>query len=740
MDSAMGSPTIAPEEVRAAFARWSRTVQGAPRRLDAQVTRVELGSEEVVRLATTVVRRELVTERRPAMVSERPRGMATEARSIDPFTVNLDDLRARTEHGADCGGCRGGGRVNCVGCHGSGRARCPTCAGTGQILRVYQKSSRYIQCTECRTRGTVRCAPCGASGQVACGSCRGSGRELRWWAYRESTRTIVRFAAQGPAVAAHAALREERLLRPADLAPFSVRGLVEAHGPLGRERLSPEDDAAWRPLSSPVEPQVERVTREQLVRFTALRCDVTYEMCGASGTVALSGTTLAGAGGDGAERPIAARLRWWWASTVAAALAGAAYYSAWVGPTAYFDETNDLLATVVTAAVLATVVGAGGALRSLRPGLRRWPLRAIDRVALSVAVVAVLLCPAIWYADRPEESDARASLARSDVARARLVAEALEATAPSRGVATLIEDIDLYEARTLTGDARLARLDDAASRDGAHAVEARELARRHRLDEVRRSLAARQPDAALTLLDRWTAPLANDADATELRAQAADQKGARCADDPCRFGEAHAAVNARATPARRAALEALRRRVIDSLAVRPAATGDAAADVRSLRAVTTLAASLGAVRDEPAVTAAARSAEAWAAEQRSRVVLLGAPAAVVEDVLGRTGGGSAAPAWPELAGVAVYTAGTAERCAGLYVVGATRDARALTGHEAGLRRLLIQATGVPDAALHSPAAGGRSPTVASWREGSTPVTTRWCDGALMELRIGEAEP
>ena len=733
-------PTTSAEEIRAALLRWGRTVFGAPARLDALVTAIDECDEELVRVATSVVRRELVAERCPASPHQRGAGAATDARAIDPFAVTLAELRARTECEAPCSGCQGSAQVTCGGCAGSGRARCPGCAGTGHIVRYYKKSSRVIQCPDCRTKGTVRCAPCGSSGRVVCGTCHGSGRELRWWGYRESARTEVRLSSDSPVLAAHGALREPRPLQSQDLAAFTTRVVKEAFGPLRGEHLAPEDEAVCQQLTPALDPQTERIKHEQLARFTVLRRDVAYEMCGARGRVVLSGAQLAGGSTAEALGPIRARLRWWAAAACVVAFLGVQYCAWWAGPTAYFDDTNAVLAVAVALGALAALVGVGGVLRALRPGFRWWALRRVDAVAAGVLAVALFVCPLIRELGRPTIAEARVALSSDDPARARRVAEALEATEPSRAVSTLVEDIDLREARSLSGDARLSRLDDAAARDGARAAEARGLARRHRLDEVNALLAGHQPDAALDRLDRWSAALPNDPEAAELRARAHDERVSRCADDPCRVVAGRASVGAHATPARQTALATVRQRLLRALTARTPATGDAAVDVPAWRALSTLAASANGIQGDTELTSTARAADAWAAEQRGQVTLLGAPITAVEDILGRTPGGALAPAWPDLSGVAVYLARSGGRCTGLYAVGATEGARALTGREAGLQRLMAQAIAQPGATIHAAPATGRSRGVARWSEGRTRVTGRWRDGTLVELVIGEASP
>lgn len=733
-----GEPGTVHQEIRDAFLRWARTVIGAPRRLDVQITEVVARDEEIARLATTVVRRDLFEQRVAMHAGARSAGAAVDPRSIDSFAVSLDELRARTEHPEPCAECGGSARVMCRTCSGSGRQRCGECGGSGQILRQYKKSSRYIQCKSCRASGTVGCLPCGRSGSVVCGTCQGSGRQLVWWAYRESGGTVVRFSSDSPVLLAHPSLQQVRPLQPVDLRAFTVTAAVENDGPLTPQHYR-EDDALQSHLAPRLDPQLERIRHQQLLKFRALRRDVSYELCGAKGTVVLAGNDLAGAPTPEAVRPIHLRMGAWAAAACVLAAMGARYYRAWSGPTAYFDPMNGRLGLLVVLGTAAAVVAAGGFLRTLRPGLRWWPVRRVERVAAAVFVAALLLCPLVRYLGNPRVEEARSALARGDLPQARLVVEALNATQPGRGVSTLLDELELHEARGLSGDARLAKLDAVALRNGDRSRDARELARRQRVDEVRSALAAHQPEAALEKLNRWGGALAGDPEATELRASALDERRAACVDDLCRFATARDARTVRATPQRNATFAEARGRLLRALTTREV-SADPAATARSLRAVSSLAAGVRGVQDDPELAGAARDASAWTEAERARIALVGAPIGAVDDILERPSGSSPATGWPELRGVAVYAAASGGRCEGLYVVGGIPGARALTGQERGVERLLAQATGRPGAAIRPPPTSSKTDTVSRWSEGGTPVTARWTGGALMELRIGHVNP
>jgi hypothetical protein len=136
----------------------------------------------------------------------------------------------------------------------------------------------------------------------------------------------------------------------------------------------------------------------------------------------------------------------------------------------------------------------------------------------------------------------------------------------------------------------------------------------------------------------------------------------------------------------------------------------------------------------------ATAATAAVDSELSKVLLIGAPVALVNEVLDRPEAGSPLSRWRELEGVAVYPADIAGRCAGLYVVGTTKGSRSLSGKEPGLQRLLMQATGRPTVVIPSRPKSLKDQETSTWTEGTTPVVARWHGEALMELRIGSVVP
>ncbi|XXX81445.1 hypothetical protein WMF30_22060 [Sorangium sp. So ce134] len=727
-------------DVRAALRAWARTEFGAPRRLDGLITSVRERDEVITRVATTVIRRDLVPQRIPTH-DRRSRSTSPEGpASLDPFSGTMEELRARTEHIDRCASCSGSGINPCPACRGSGRQRCGNCSGSGRVMKHYKKSSKYINCSVCRGSGAVGCDGCLSKGTITCAGCSGSGKQLVWWTYKESVRTVVQMSTDSPIVGAHPQLLEERFLGPSDLEAFVLLASVEGEGSIAGGRLAPEDDVVVRRQTPALDPRTERIRAQQLLRFGVLRRDVHYEMCGTEGTVVLSGASLAGSSIPAAVSPIRRRLMLWGLASFVLLIGGTWYMSALLGPTSYFRTVNRIIAFLSLTGMAATIVAVGGLLRALRPGFRFWPLGIVAQLATGISAAAFLLCPVVGYFGKPSTEELQQAVAAGDLDRARLVAEALEGGEPSEEAADAIDELHLAEADQLSGDARLDKLDAIAARNGNHAARAKTSAHRARVEAIEAALKSNRPADAVGLLKRWSSELSDAAELGELQARTFEVQGAACSDDVCRLSAARAAKAARSSPEREATLDSARRKVIDGLDVRIVPAGDLLSRVRWLQSLSKLAVTAqrtaagdGEVQDK------ANAASAWARAELGKVALIGAPVPVVDELLERDAG-SASTGWPELKGVSVYAAKVGGVCSGLFVVGASPGLRSLYGNEEGLRRLLAQATGRPGATLRARAASSKTHSVSTWTEGSTPVMARWNDTMLMELRIGRASP
>src|SRR5258708_3753802 len=115
------APMTPKRSVRDAAEAWARTVFGAPRKFADLVRGVEVRDEVIHRVITNVVRRDIHEERLPSNARTRsaPR---VDPRTVDPFAVPIEELRAASEH-----------FPTCVGCGGAGKSACPSCRGGGRV-------------------------------------------------------------------------------------------------------------------------------------------------------------------------------------------------------------------------------------------------------------------------------------------------------------------------------------------------------------------------------------------------------------------------------------------------------------------------------------------------------------------------------------------------------------------------------------------------------------------------------
>ena len=302
------------------------------------------------------------------------------------------------------------------------------------------------------------------------------------------------------------------------------------------------------------------------------------------------------------------------------------------------------------------------------------------------------------------------------------------------------DDVAIAEADRLSGDERITKLDAVASGPGPRASEARALAVRSRLDAVRAVLTAGRDTDAIARLDSWSAELAAAPEAADLRADALDQKARGCPDTPCRFISLRAANAARASPARAQALDAARRQVLTELTPPDAAAVDPVKRFHAFHGAASSANALLAATPDGELAEKAKAAVAAEQSELAKITLIGSPVALVGEVLQRPEGNRSLTGWHDLNGIAAYLSDSGGRCVGLYLIGVEKGMRSLVGREAGVRRLLAQATGRAAASIPPHPKSSKEHETSRWMEGSTQVMARWNGEALMELRIGDATP
>jgi hypothetical protein len=738
MEGTSAHDPIAPQ-VPAAFQRWANSVFGSPWRAHELITGVAARDEVIERLVTLVRRRE-IRELRAATQERRSTASQISRDTIDPFAYSTEALRVASQYIAQCPSCGASGMTPCGTCRGSLTATCRTCGGTGK--QSSPKTGRPINCRTCKKTGRVPCGACMATGAIACSSCFGSGHQLAWLTLVESEHWQVSVAPEDSlVVVAHRELGQARPLRLDELSAFSIIEDRRSEGPLDLRMVGQPYRQLPQAHRATVDPRLERIASQQYLRLAIVRRDVTYEMCGAQGTVALSGRDLAGATTDDAVRPIRRRLRAWAACIAAVAVTGIALQAALLGSSSYFDGAKEQAGALIVAAVALAIPALGAALRAWRGGARFHRLSRRTPVLGAGAALALATVVAIGVNARPTAADVQVALSSGNVAQARLVIAAMRERAVGVSGDPRTDDLDdrvmLAEAAHASGAERLRLLDAVASHHRAAAAEAVTAARGERLAQVQRMIGARDSKSALTALDGWFGS-ERSADVAEERARAHDAALAQCAQDACRLGEALQAQAAHPSVARTEKAAALRAQLSEALAVERVVPGALMLSrLQQLRRLGEIGAQVLAVRiDDDQLQPRARAAVAFAADERARVPLLRAERAVVEELLGGAAKIDSA-ARIDLHGTDAYLAlDAAHHCTGIYAVGATSGNRALSSTEWTADRLLSQAVGKPVTVRQPSQISG----TVQWYEGGYPVTARWSAGRLLELRIGAATP
>jgi hypothetical protein len=556
--------------------------------------------------------------------------------------------------------------------------------------------------------------------------------------YDPKFRSTTSIEPDSPVLSAHNQLTQERELGAKELTAFGVLASVDKGGPL----LSQDGiDPLYISQHSPsVDARVERVTQHQYLKLAIVRRDASYEMCGTRGVVVLSGNGLAASTTREAVGPIRRRLFWWFLSALGIGIAAHWFSASLQHPGAYFEHSNLWTATVSSIGALLAILVAGAILREYRPGFRFGRLATLERALGLGALVGFAAAGAITFAARPRAQDVALALAAGDLSGAGRVADALKVTlGPTPDALDAEDSVVLAQAQGAIGDAKLEDLDRVAARNGAHAKEAAQQARAERIKEISSLLKGNKPAAVLTAMDRWyQGSWKGDAELSELRARADDTAFALCGDDVCRLTTASAAQAAAATTTRLSRATNTRNNLLLSLSFSSILGEPLLARVQRLHALCDVATKVMAIADDSELLAKAQGARDLATIERAKVPLLGADDSVVGDLLGSLTNQSPKIAMARLdGGVSAYiTHDGLHHCSGLYAVGASKDARALSSQTWPAERILSQAVGHP-ATLRKPT--GTS-TTSRWIEGPFPVVARWNGGALIELRIADAAP
>ena len=730
------APVAPRRSVRAAATDWGRSVFGAPRNLAELIQSVLVRDEVFDRITTETVRREIREQRLPTG-QRRPSAPRVDPATVDPFAISIPALRAASEYVTSCSSCGGSGAERCAGCAGSGRMSCRTCGGGGQVRRQYQRSSRLVKCTVCRGACTVTCGGCGGRGAVACPGCTASGQQVAWLAYGEESRIFVSIAPESPVLLAHRQLGEQRPLGAAELGAFGTIVSVDAAGPL--EPREGMDGAFLRAQTSSIDSRVERVKYQQYLKLSILRRDATYQMCGATGVLVLSGNNLLAAHSGAAAAPIRLRLNLWIGASMAILVATSAFFGSLMAAGAYFDRANMVLVVLAVATVVLADLFAGAFLRELRPRLAFGRLKPIEKLVGLSALAAVCLGVVVAIASRPRVKEVQQALAAGDLPRARVIVDALHSTkGDTPEVRDAADTVSLAEASLLPGDRRLKTLDEVVARNGTHAAAARGQARAERRQEIQALIQQGDSTDALADISRWFPSWSADAGIAEDRARAWDVAYTACIDDACRFSTATEATVASTTPNRSTRSSESRRNLMASLSFAEVPAEPSLARLHRLGSLATIARATSAVASaDPELAERAQAAATLAQAERGKVPLMNADGKIVDELLGHLTDVDPKTAVVEMKGVGVYlTLDVLKKCRGIYVAGTTSATRSDGLGGDATNHVLSQAVG-HEAMVKAPTGGG---STSRWSDGATAILARWHGGTLVELRIGDAAP
>jgi hypothetical protein len=562
---------------------------------------------------------------------------------------------------------------------------------------------------------------------------------LAWLTWRETDRWDVTIAPSTPIVRAHAALQEDRALSQEDVAEFTLVREAHASGPLDTNALAADAELVRHELGT-IDARLERVVAQQYIKFAVLRRDVTYEMCGTKGTLVLSGRHLAGATTPEAVRPIRRRLWAWLIAVPLVAAIAVVLRAISTGSTEYFETTRSATAGFGIIATLCAAPAMGTLLRSWRGGVRFHRIKLLPKLGMAAVALSLGAVPVIGLAARPSASDVDAALKSSNPARARVVIDAIkEGNGNSSDVLDLDDRVALAEASRVQGDARLAILDRVANRHGRSSADAASAALSERIAQAQHMIDNKNAAGALAALDRWfPGKTGVQPVVAEERARAHDVLSVACVTDVCRVGEAYDANVATPTSQRAAALATYRDAVNTQLDPKHVDAKDTVERLKQIgRLADTATGTLKRIPQDPDLTARANTGIQWADAERLKVPLLRNALPVATEILGTTSTSGKNLAIAHLDGTDAYlTLDDSGRCTGIYAVG-SGSARVQQSQRWPAQRILSQAVGKP-ATIHDPTPASTS--VSRWYEAGFPVIARWREGALIELRIGDATP
>jgi len=404
-------------DARAAFEQWASLQAACPRNVASLVENVER-SDDYAGLMNTELRGRRVVWKTVAFSGKgRVTFPAVAIEGVDPWSVDADALRERSDHIASCDACAGAGKNTCSTCAGIGNLTCGHCGGQRKQYGYAANGSwRLLNCQSCRGKSEIDCPGC-RRGVAICSICEGSGRvqrwiELEWWQRsiaNEQPEWIARQFGWDPNPSGDTVLRDADIVldvdRPHRLTTVDIG------------TLPPQ----WLTQLAPVVNPGERVANERLRIARVATHTVQYRLGSDVDQVPLIGNRLlppvSNPSNALARRASSLRGTRWllfliFAVFMLLSLARGMFY--WSALT--------LMSLIACAGVLTSVYGGIAEWTAARRRMHRWMLAAV-----MCAVVAVALA----VAARPRLAHAQSLLAGGDLDAAQRELEALDAAPAS---------------------------------------------------------------------------------------------------------------------------------------------------------------------------------------------------------------------------------------------------------------------------------------------------------------------
>lgn len=745
-------PTVFAEAItaeaaaRGVFATWVGQSPVAPEDPNALVRDVNLERRHWARLETEIAARSATWREKAYNGSEQVFASSPPTGVADLWVTSEEELRRVSRHICRCGTCDGGGQVTCPECGGQARVQCSNCQGTGKAYGYAKNGSRRLMnCRVCSGQLELQCPSCEA-GTRQCANCGGSGRRERWLEMAETRRVEVR---GGPAEHLPQAFSWSKAAEDASRDEICVDAMLIGQTDV-RGALSDAQVANLAPMTrighqlkdlQPALRNDERIERQSLTVFEIPSVVLTYGLPGTKpATVRFEGLRMLAPPVNSDESfALRARRLWLTRRVLAGIVLGV--------PLVYLARGEYFRNGLV--AVLAVCLGAVAfamyrLVRSLmlygiaRARVWAW-ITGIGAVILGGLVVQVE--PSVRAARRFLSSD------HLDAAKQELVALG----GPERpDHAELWASLHLAIAKKAT-DPEIIRTE--LTQIGTQTPQ-RQACARHLCEVVEiaahQQLAAKQWQHAEALLALVAPVLADElrgdpalGQLDELRALVQDQAFEGCATDLCRLKTARKALSFATSPEPLQRVNASRENVLVSLSYQPNRDDQVLARLKRLRDIEQVATELGGQEGDSELAGRVHAAQETVQRERDRVPLIGADAAVLGELIGAATDRGASILRFEDKAVSLYANMRSGRCVGTYIVGSSNTQRALNdpARSKTAARLLSQSFG-SEVPLPEQSGGlsARNSSISRSRIGVVPLVARWNGTALIELRIGEAQP